>query len=93
MLLVYFIPYIYLFICFLVVRVKEPSPAKALLAEPARGGRDRRRGPGAHAVRHGRSRRCRRAERPIRWLFRSRSSAGAGLFVVLGGLIYWRGRR
>ncbi len=91
MLLIYFIPYIYLFICYLVVRLKEPElPAR-------RGGRA-----GAWLV--GLSgllltlgamlvASIPPSDTADPWLFRLKVIGGAGLFVLLGGVIYWRGRR
>jgi amino acid transporter len=91
MLLVYFIPYIYLFTCYLVVRLK--APAIGTRAE----GR-------ISAVLIG----CSGLALTLfamliatvppsgtaePWLFRLKVIGGAGFFVVLGGLIYLRGRR
>jgi amino acid transporter len=92
MLLVYFIPYIYLFICYLVVRLK---------LSPAAGGTVRSR---ASAVLIGGSgialtllamviATVPPADTAEPWLFRLKVIGGAGFFVGLGGLIYWRGRR
>jgi amino acid transporter len=85
MLLVYFIPYIYLFVCFLVVRMKEPVGRPAalviglcglaltlfamLIATVPPSG----------------------TTEP--WLFRLKVIGGAAFFVAIGGVIYWRGRR
>jgi amino acid transporter len=92
MLLVYFIPYIYLFVCFLVVRVNEPSPAKGLLASRPAGVVIGVAGLAltlfamkiATVPPSG-------TTDPL--LFQIKVIGGAGFFVVLGGLIYWRGRR
>jgi glutamate:GABA antiporter len=91
MLLIYFIPYIYLFICYLVVRLKEPElPAW----------RGERAGAwlvglsgllltlGAMLVAS-----IPPSDTADPWLFRLKVIGGAGLFVLLGGVIYWRGRR
>ena len=96
MLLVYFIPYIYLFICYLVVGRAATSRRRlrALLGEPARGlvigvARPRRSRCSPWSIAtvpptgYGRAAGC----------SSSRCIGGAGFFVVLGGLIYWRGRR
>ncbi len=91
MLLVYFIPYIYLFVCYLVVRLKE-SPEGGVPS-----GR-------FSAVLIGASGLALTlfamliatvppADTAEPWLFRLKVIGGAGFFVVLGGLIYWRGRR
>lgn len=92
MLLVYFIPYIYLFICFLVVRLKPPAAG-----EPPAGGR-------VSALLIGGSGLALTLFAMLiatvppsgtaePWLFRLKVIGGAGFFVVLGGLIYARGRR
>jgi glutamate:GABA antiporter len=91
MLLVYFIPYIYLFICYLVVRLQESRLT---------GGRAGTAGAwltglggllltlGAMLVAT-----IPPSDTADPWLFRLKVIGGAALFVVLGGLIYWRGRR
>ena len=54
MLLVYFIPYLYLYVCFLVVRLKERAPAGVVLpGRPARGAHDRTGWARLHVVRDG----------------------------------------
>ena len=92
MLLVYFIPYIYLFTCFLVVRVKEPSPAKGLLASRPAGVVIGVAGLALtlFAMKIATVPPSGTAD-PL--LFQIKVIGGAGFFVVLGGLIYWRGRR
>jgi glutamate:GABA antiporter len=91
MLLIYFIPYLYLFVCYLVVRLKEPE------LHTARGGRA-----GAWLV--GLSgllltlgamlvATVPPSDTADPWLFRLKVIGGAALFVLLGGVIYWRGRR
>lgn len=93
MLLVYFIPYIYLFICYVTVRLKDP--------EPAGNSRLLRR---ASAVAIGGAGLALTlfamliatvppADTSDPWLFRVKVIGGAGFFVALGGLIYWRGKR
>jgi amino acid transporter len=91
MLLVYFIPYLYLFVCYLVVRLKEPE------LQSARGGTA-----GAWLV--GLSgllltlgamlvATIPPTDTAEPWLFRLKVIGGAALFVFLGGAVYWRGRR
>jgi glutamate:GABA antiporter len=93
MLLIYFVPYIYLFICYLVVRLKEPSPAPG----PWHSGR-------TAAVATGLSgllltlgamvvATIPPGDTTDPWLFRLKVIGGAALFVILGGVVYWRGRR
>jgi amino acid transporter len=91
MLLVYFIPYLYLYACFLVARMRETGPAISLL-----GGRPAALvigtcgflftlfamgiamvPPDAHEA----------------GLFLLKVVGGAGFCVAIGGWIYWRGRR
>jgi amino acid transporter len=93
MLLVYFIPYIYLFICYLVVRFREPVPAgRSLLAGRPAGVVIGLAGLAltlfamliATVPPSG---------TPDPWIFRLKVIGGAGFFVVLGLVIYWRGRR
>jgi len=92
MLLVYFIPYIYLFTCFLVVRVKEPSPVKGLLGSRPAGVVIGVAGLALtlFAMKIATVPPSGTAD-PL--LFQIKVLGGAGFFVVLGGLIYWRGRR
>jgi amino acid transporter len=91
MLLVYFIPYLYLYASFLVVRLREPAVAAGLLASR----------PAAAAIGL-----CGLVftlfamgvamvppEHDQELLFLAKVVGGAGFFVALGGLIYWRGRR
>jgi len=92
MLLVYFIPYLYLYVCFLMVRLREPvAPGAAPLA-----GR-----PAALVIGL-----CGflftvfamimamiPPEADQAGIFLLKVVGGAGFFVALGGLIYWRGRR
>lgn len=91
MLLVYFIPFIYLFICYLIVRVRERASGGAPSSRPL-------------AALVGLSGLALTlfamviatvppADTADPWLFRLKVIGGAGLFVVLGGLVYWRGRR
>jgi glutamate:GABA antiporter len=93
MLLVYFIPYIYLFVCYLVVRLKEPTlPGGSILAGKPAGV--------VIGV-------CGLALTLFAmliatvppsgttdpWLFRLKVIGGAAFCVAIGGVIYWRGRR
>jgi glutamate:GABA antiporter len=93
MLLIYFIPYIYLFICYLLVRLRE-RPTEP---QPWHGGK-------AAAGVIGLSgllltvfamivATIPPSDTPDPWLFRAKVIGGASLFVVLGGVVYWRGRR
>ncbi len=93
MLLIYFIPYLYLFLTYLIVRIREPLP----------GAGSWRRGKTA-AVVVGASGLLLTSLAMIvasippsdtaePWLFRVKVIGGAGLFVALGGLVYWRKRR
>ncbi|HEY8257916.1 MAG TPA: APC family permease [Gemmatimonadales bacterium] len=91
MLLVYFIPYIYLFLCYLTVRLKEAPAAGVVgsrLTAMIVGGCGLALTVFAMVI----------ATVPPSGttdpgLFRLKVIGGAGFFVVLGGLIYWRGRR
>ena len=91
MLLVYFLPYIYLFLCYLADRLRHDESVASL---PAR----------AKAVVVGLSGMALTlfamfiatvppagTEEP--WLFRLKVIGGAGAFVVLGGVLFLRGRR
>jgi amino acid transporter len=92
MLLVYFIPYIYLFLCYLVARLREPLPAESSIRGRATGALVGLSGLGltlfAMVI----------ATVPPSGttdpgLFRLKVIGGAALFVLIGGLIYWRGRK
>jgi amino acid transporter len=93
MLLIYFIPFIYLFVCYLVIRLRESSPGAG---EPS--------GNRAVAAAVGLSGLLLTLVAMIiatipppdtaePWLFRLKVIGGAALFVAIGGLVYWRGRR
>lgn len=95
MLLVYFIPYIYLFACYLVVRLRDGGLDGE--GEAVKGGR-------LSAALIGVSGLALTlfamviatvppSDTAEPWLFRVKVIGGAGFFVVLGGLIYWRGRK
>jgi glutamate:GABA antiporter len=91
MLLVYFIPYLYLFTCYLVVRLREAGPGGVPASRPV-------------AALTGLSglgltllamivATVPPADTADPWVFRLKVIGGAGLFVLLGGMVYWRGRR
>jgi glutamate:GABA antiporter len=93
MLLIYFIPYIYLFVCYLVVRLKEAVPEGG----PWHGGK-------ATAWLIGLSgllltlgamlvATIPPSDTADSGIFRLKVIGGAALFVFLGGVVYWRGRR
>jgi glutamate:GABA antiporter len=93
MLLIYFIPYIYLFICYLVVRSKETSTG----AEPWYAG-----SVGGWLTGIGGLFLTLAAmivatippsDTAEPWMFRLKVIGGAALFVLLGGVVFWRGRR
>jgi amino acid transporter len=93
MLLVYFIPYIYLFVCFLVIRLKEPAgAATGPLAGRAAGAAIGLCGLGltlfAMFVAT-----VPPADTSDVGMFELKVVGGAAFFVVLGLVIYWRGRR
>jgi amino acid transporter len=93
MLLIYFIPYIYLFVCYLVVRLRETisEPAPWHAGKPAAaviGLSGLLLTLGAMIVAT-----IPPSDTPDPWIFRLKVIGGAGLFVSLGGLLYWRGRR
>lgn len=93
MLLIYFIPYLYLFVCYLVVRLREAAAAPMA----GRGGK-------LSALAVGLSgflltsgamlvATIPPSDTPDPWIFRLKVIGGAALFVFLGGGVYWRGRR
>jgi amino acid transporter len=92
MLLVYFIPYIYLFVCFLVVRTKETTPGAGVLASRPAGVVIGVAGLALtlFAMKIATVPPSGTAD-PL--LFQVKVIGGAAFFVVIGGLIYWRGRR
>lgn len=85
MLLIYFIPYIYLFTCYLVLRMKETEGHSAAWIIGLSGLLFTL---GAMLVAT-----IPPSDTADPWLFRLKVIGGAALFVFLGGGIYWRGRR
>ena len=88
MLLVYFVPYIYLFICYLLVRLKDPQMQGGKPATWLIGLSGLLLTLGAMLVAT-----IPPSDTADPWLFRLKVIGGAALFVFLGGAIYWRGRR
>jgi amino acid transporter len=93
MLLIYFVPYLYLFTCYVVVRWKE---AEAVSAESWPHGRIGATlvgvaGLGLTLFAMGIATIPPSDTDP--WVFRAKVIGGAAIFVAIGGLIYWRGRR
>ena len=91
MLLVYFIPYIYLFTSYLVIRLREGAPggvpsSRAMAALTGVSGLALTLFAMIVAT-------VPPADTPDPWMFRLKVIGGAGAFVLLGGLVYWRGRR
>jgi amino acid transporter len=93
MLLVYFIPYLYLFVCYLMVRAREPSSEarpwyESKIAAGIVGLSGFLLTLGAMVVAT-----VPPSDTADPWVFRLKVIGGAALFVVIGGLVYWRGRR
>jgi amino acid transporter len=93
MLLIYFIPYIYLFVCYLVVSlgrpVAEPRPwRESKIATVITGSAGLLLTLGAMIVAT-----IPPSDTPDPWMFRLKVIGGAALFVLIGGVVYWRGRR
>jgi amino acid transporter len=91
MLLVYFIPFIYLFLCYLIVRLRLRAPG-GVPGSRAGAGLVGVAGLGltlfAMLVAT-----VPPSDTHDPWIFRLKVIGGASMFVVLGALIYWRGRR
>ena len=93
MLLIYFIPFIYLFLCYVIDRVKEPAPERASIL----------RGKAAGVVTGVSGLLLTLFAMIIAtipppdttdpWIFRLKVIGGAGLFILMGALVYWRGGR
>jgi amino acid transporter len=93
MLLIYFIPYIYLFICYLSVSLKEPASSETPWHETR---------PAALAIGFAGLLLTLGAmlvatippsDTSDPWVFRVKVIGGAGAFVLIGAAVYWRGRR
>jgi amino acid transporter len=91
MLLVYFVPYLYLFVAYLIVRLREPSPATDSWWK----------GKGAAALVGSAGFLLTVLAMTVAtvppndtdpWLFRLKVIGGAALFIGLGGAVYWRAR-
>jgi glutamate:GABA antiporter len=92
MLLVYFVPYIYLFLSYMAVRLRRGTPAETWPYGKLGAGVVGIAGLGLTVfamviatVPPG--------DTAEPWVFRAKVIGGALLFILLGGLIYWRGRR
>ena len=93
MLLIYFVPFVYLFLCYLVVRIREtPTEPRSMAKGKAVG------------VVVGVSgllltlfamviATIPPPDTADPWVFRAKVIGGAALFVLMGGIVYWRGRR
>ena len=93
MLLVYFMPYIYLFLCYLADRLRRDEPRRFGFRARAKAGGRRPQRPGADPVRD-----VHRDGSPGRTRRSPGCSAlkvigGAAAFVLLGGVVFLRGRR
>lgn len=92
MLLIYFIPYIYLFTCYLVVRLRET----ATHSRPWYGGKAGSAVMGVSGLLLTLGAMVVATIPPgdtaEPWLFRLKVIGGAALFVIVGGVVYWRGR-
>jgi amino acid transporter len=91
MLLVYFVPYLYLFVAYLLVRLREPSRSTESWWE----------GKGAGALVGSAGLLLTLLAMTVAtvppndtdpWLFRLKVIGGAALFIGLGGAVYWRAR-
>jgi glutamate:GABA antiporter len=91
MLLVYFVPYLYLFVAYLIVRLREPAAA----------GESWWKGKGAGTLVGSAGFLLTLLAMTVAtvppsdtepWLFRLKVIGGAALFIGLGGVVYWRAR-
>jgi len=93
MLLIYFIPFVYLFACYLMVRLREPVPETG---EP-KGGKTVAAVIGLSGLLLTLFAMIIATIPPPDtvepWVFRAKVIGGAALFVAIGGVVYWRGRR
>jgi amino acid transporter len=93
MLLIYFVPYLYLFTCYIVVRWNE---ARAVSDESWPHGRAGATLVGLAGLGLTLFAMVIATIPPADtdpWVFRAKVIGGAAIFVAIGGLIYWRGRR
>jgi glutamate:GABA antiporter len=93
MLLIYFIPYLYLFVSYLAVSLKgtEPGPLpwhERKVATAITGAAGLLLTAGAMIVAT-----IPPSDTADPWMFRLKVIGGAALFVAIGGVVYWRGRR
>ena len=91
MLLVYFVPYLYLFVAYVIVRLREPSPA----AESWWKGKGIGTLVGLAGLLLTLLAMTVATVPPSDtepWLFRLKVMGGAALFIGLGGVVYWRAR-
>jgi amino acid transporter len=93
MLLIYFIPYLYLFISYMAVSLKDNAPGprpwyEGKIATALTGLSGLLLTLGAMIVAT-----IPPSDTAEPWLFRLKVIGGAALFVAIGGVVYWRGRR
>ena len=92
-LLIYFIPFIYLFVCYLMDRLRATAPE----ARPWQGGRGLAGVIGLSGLLLTLGAMIVATIPPPDtadpWVFRAKVVGGAALFVIIGGAVYWRGRR
>ena len=93
MLLIYFVPFVYLFLCYLVVRIRETpsgpiSMAKGKVVGVVIGVSGLLLTLFAMVIAT-----IPPPDTADPWVFRAKVIGGAALFVFMGGIVYWRGRR
>ena len=93
MLLIYFVPFVYLFLCYLVVRIREtPTEPRSMAKGKVVGV-----GIGVSGLLLTLFAMVIATIPPPDmadpWVFRIKVIGGAALFVLMGGIVYWRGRR